>query len=203
MSSRSEKQNHTLSFTRDSRIQWVCIQFCISCTHSACHCHKIYGEEEKIYGYNDLVIDVSDTRYAPAMCIDASFQLKFASGSLAQYLSIRHSAKLGSSSTVDDVEGTLSGFIPEGESDGYSPFSSCPNLCATGYYTDEASFLARVAEDATSFKPTGQLIHTYTRPSPFDSDKGKGKGPAQQHSLDSESEDAVVFEVYHVSPFLP
>ena len=41
-------------------------------------------------------------------------QLKFASGSLVQYLSVKRSAKLGSASTVDDVEGTLSNFIPPG-----------------------------------------------------------------------------------------
>ena len=41
-------------------------------------------------------------------------QLRFASGSLAQYLSVKYSEKLGSSSTVDDVEGTLAGFIPSG-----------------------------------------------------------------------------------------
>ncbi|KAH7918483.1 histone acetyltransferase type B [Leucogyrophana mollusca] len=93
--------------------------------------YPIYGEDEKIYGYRDLVID-----------------LRFASGSLAQYLSIRHAEKLGSSSTVDDVEGTLKEYIP-------------PN-----YDTDETAFLARVEQDATAFKPTGTLIHSYTRPSP-------------------------------------
>lgn len=41
-------------------------------------------------------------------------QLRFASGSLTQYLSVKYSEKLGSSSTVDDVEGTLAGFIPSG-----------------------------------------------------------------------------------------
>lgn len=48
-----------------------------------------------------------------AQCLAVS-QLRFASGSLAQYLSVKYSEKLGSSSTVDDVEGTLAGFIPSG-----------------------------------------------------------------------------------------
>jgi histone acetyltransferase 1 len=57
--------------------------------------------------------------------------------------------------------------------------------------------LARVEEDATNFKPSGQLIYSYIRPSPLQT--GKGKGAVQIQNLDLESEDAVVFEVYHVS----
>ncbi|PPQ70918.1 hypothetical protein CVT24_009980 [Panaeolus cyanescens] len=57
--------------------------------------YPIYGEDEKIYGYQDLVID-----------------LRFTSGSLRQYLSVNYSKKLESTSTVDDVEGILAKFIP-------------------------------------------------------------------------------------------
>lgn len=64
-------------------------------------------------------------------------------------------------------------------------------LTFADYYQDEKAFLARVEEDATTFRPTGQLIHTYTRPV----SDSKGKGVA---TLDPESDDAVVFEVYHV-----
>lgn len=42
--------------------------------------------------------------------------MKFASGSLMQYLHISHSAQLAASTAVDDPEGTLSGFIPAGAS---------------------------------------------------------------------------------------
>lgn len=66
---------------------------------------------------------------------------------------------------------------------------------AIGYYKDEAEFLNRVEEDATSFKPHGDLIHTYVRPSPSAVGKGKSKSAA---ALNAQSEDAVVFEVYHV-----
>ncbi|KAJ7043083.1 histone acetyltransferase type B catalytic subunit [Mycena alexandri] len=125
--------------------------------------YPIFGEEEKIYGYNDLVID-----------------LRFASGSLVQFLEVKHSKKLASSSTVDDVDKTLTGFMP------------------TDFYRDEKAFLARVEEDATTFKPTGQMIYTYTRPAPAASNS-KGKGVAQPQMLDPESEDAVVFEVYHTT----
>jgi histone acetyltransferase 1 len=59
--------------------------------------------------------------------------------------------------------------------------------------------LGRVEEDATTFKPSGQLIYSYTRPSPVQNGKGKGKGAVQIQNLNPESEDAVVFEVYHVS----
>ncbi|KAJ7915537.1 histone acetyltransferase type B catalytic subunit [Mycena leptocephala] len=126
--------------------------------------YPIFGEEEKIYGYNDLVID-----------------LRFASGSLAQFLKVKYAKKLASSSTVDDVQGTLTSFMP------------------SDYYQDEKAFLARVEEDATTFRPTGQMIYTYTRPTPHSSANSKGKGVAQPQTLDPESQDAVVFEVYHAT----
>jgi histone acetyltransferase 1 len=121
--------------------------------------YPIFGEDEKIYGYKDLVID-----------------LRFASGSLVQYLAVHHSEKLRSSSTVDDVEGTLDKFIPQ------------------GYFKDEKAFLARVEEDANEFKPFGELIHSYTRPSPLSAGKGKGVAP-----IDPQSDDAIVFEVYYTT----
>ncbi|KAI9569009.1 acyl-CoA N-acyltransferase [Boletus coccyginus] len=93
--------------------------------------YPIYGEDEKIYGYQDLVID-----------------FRFASGSLAQFLSVRYAGKLPASSTVDDVEGVLGSFIP------------------SGYVTDEGAFLARIEKDATSFQPIGKCIHSYARPAP-------------------------------------
>ncbi|KAJ6500600.1 histone acetyltransferase type B catalytic subunit [Mycena sanguinolenta] len=126
--------------------------------------YPIFGEEEKIYGYNDLVID-----------------LRFASGSLVQFLNVKYSKQLAASSTVDDVQKTLTGFMP------------------SDYYQDENAFLARVNEDATTFRPTGQLIYTYTRPAPHCSAHSKGKGIAHPQTLDPESEDAVVFEVYHAT----
>lgn len=77
------------------------------------------------------------------------------------------------------------------------PFQLCSiNLWPTygsGYYKDEAAFLMRVEEDATTFKPHGDLIHTYTRPSLSASGKGKSIAP-----LSPEHKDAVVYEVYHV-----
>ncbi|KZV70737.1 histone acetyltransferase type B catalytic subunit [Peniophora sp. CONT] len=122
--------------------------------------YPIYGEDEKIYGYRDLVID-----------------LRFASGSLTQYLDVRHSKKLeaSASTTVDDVKGTLEKYI------------------TTDYYKSEADFLARVEEDAESFKPFGEKIYSYTRPSPASRSKGKSTAPV----LPEEDEDAVVYEVYH------
>ncbi|OAX41608.1 acyl-CoA N-acyltransferase [Rhizopogon vinicolor AM-OR11-026] len=113
--------------------------------------YPIYGEDEKIYGYQDLVID-----------------LRFASGSLAQYLSVRYAEKLDASTTVDNVEGILKEFIPP------------------DYDTDEEAFLSRVEEDAASFRPIGKLIHSYTRPAPSTSEST------------SATSEAVEFEVYHV-----
>ncbi|KAI0040276.1 histone acetyltransferase type B [Auriscalpium vulgare] len=120
--------------------------------------YPIFGEEEKIYGYRDLVLD-----------------LRFASGSLKQYLNIMHSA-VASSSTVDDVQGTLTKYIPE------------------DYYKTEEGFLGRVEEEADSFRPFGKKIYSYTRPAPGSSSKGKGPAVA----LAEDDEDAAVFEVWHV-----
>ncbi|KAG1836638.1 acyl-CoA N-acyltransferase [Suillus subalutaceus] len=114
--------------------------------------YPIYGEDERIYGYQDLVID-----------------LRFASGSLAQYLSVRYAQKLDASTTVDNVEGILKEFIPP------------------DYDTDEATFLTRVQEDAVSFKPIGNVIHTYTRPAPSTSGSS------------SATREVVEYEVYHAT----
>ncbi|KAI0032357.1 acyl-CoA N-acyltransferase [Vararia minispora EC-137] len=120
--------------------------------------YPIYGEDEKIYGYKDLVID-----------------LRFASGSLVQFLDIRYSETLPSSSTIDDVRGAFERFLPK-------------DLCST-----EEEFLSRVERDAETFRPFGQRIHSYTRPLP--SSRSKGKGTATP--LSEDDEDAVVFEVYY------
>jgi hypothetical protein len=89
-----------------------------------------------------------------------------------------------------------------------SAFFQCPSLLILSslfldYYQDEKAFLARVEEDATTFRPTGQMIYTYTRPTPHSSANSKGKGVAQPQTLDPESQDAVVFEVYHVRFCIP
>jgi len=65
------------------------------------------------------------------------------------------------------------------------------------YYKDQTAFEAQVEADATSFKPSGQMIYSYTRQSPILTGKGKGT----TDSLHSESDNAVVFEAYHVSLF--
>ncbi|KAL4065245.1 acyl-CoA N-acyltransferase [Scleroderma citrinum] len=116
--------------------------------------YPIYGEDEKIYGYQDLVID-----------------LRFTSGSLAYFLSVHYAKKLDASSTVDDVESILKEFIPP------------------EYETDEATFAARVEEDAVSFKPIGKLIHSYSRRLPASS---------TLNSVDA-STDTVEYEVYHAT----
>jgi len=65
---------------------------------------------------------------------------------------------------------------------------------------DEEAFKAYVEQDATTFKPMGEKMYSYTRRSPAAKDKGKGVISAVD--LDPESEDTLVFEVYHVRPCL-
>ncbi|KIK54554.1 hypothetical protein GYMLUDRAFT_48688 [Collybiopsis luxurians FD-317 M1] len=124
--------------------------------------YPIFGEEEKIYGYKDLNID-----------------LKFTSGSLKQFLYVQWSDKLKSADTVDNVDGIIRQFLPE------------------EVETDEEIFQAQVEHDATSFKPSGELIYSYTR----SASKGKAKDVArlEQGTLNPDDEDAIVYEVYHTT----
>ncbi|KAI0093745.1 histone acetyltransferase type B catalytic subunit [Irpex rosettiformis] len=78
--------------------------------------YPIYGEDEKIYGYKDLAID-----------------LRFASGSLSTYLGISYSAKLPSPSPVDDVEATLAEFIPAGYIQDLDKFLEVVETDAVGF----------------------------------------------------------------------
>lgn len=76
---------------------------------------QIFGEQEKIYGYENLRIDVSTcSSFLPIeYVLDASIQLGFASGSLRQYLAIEHTAKIPDT-TIDNPEKQLYDFIPPG-----------------------------------------------------------------------------------------
>ncbi|KAA1477089.1 histone acetyltransferase type B catalytic subunit [Dentipellis sp. KUC8613] len=122
--------------------------------------YPIYGEEEKIYGYKDLVID-----------------LRFASGSLKQYLDIRYSASLPSSSTVDDVRGTLEKYIP------------------ADYYKTEEAFLSDVEAEAEAFQPLGKKLYSYTRPKP----SFWKKGEPLVEPLAEDDPEAVVYEAWHAT----
>lgn len=63
---------------------------------------------------------------------------------------------------------------------------------------DEEAFRAQVEEDAVSFKPIGTLIHSYTRHS------GTGKGKGKETALvEPDSDEALVFEAYHVCDKTP
>ncbi|KAF8515885.1 acyl-CoA N-acyltransferase [Gautieria morchelliformis] len=126
--------------------------------------YPIFGDEEKIYGYQDLRVD-----------------LKFASGSLAQFLSVKQSTRLPK--TADDIEGTLYKFIP------------------SDYLKSEGEFLKGVERDATTFRPPGTKIASYTRRTPGIG-KGKGKTRAVE-PVDEDADDAVVFEVYHATMATP
>jgi hypothetical protein len=68
------------------------------------------------------------------------------------------------------------------------------------YTNNSEAFGKMVEDDATSFKPFGRMVYSYTRPNPAVSEKGKGKSVAlPKEGLDPKSADAVEFEVWHVS----
>ncbi|WWC60146.1 histone acetyltransferase type B catalytic subunit [Kwoniella dejecticola CBS 10117] len=131
--------------------------------------YPIFGEHEKIFGYKGLDI-----------------QLKFASGSLRQYLSINYDAKITSTATpADEIEGQLYKFIPP------------------DYTKSELDFKRIVERDAETFKPLGEKIGSYVRSSAPAKGKSKGKGKAKGKEVQvdgngeiKEDEGAVVFEMY-------
>ncbi|KAH7103851.1 histone acetyltransferase type B catalytic subunit [Auriculariales sp. MPI-PUGE-AT-0066] len=120
--------------------------------------YPIYGEEEKIYGYKDLKID-----------------LRVASGSLATYFAVSHSAKLAAG-TVDDAEGKLK------------------DKLSTDICRSEDEFSSRVEQDALSFRPPGRKIASYVRAAELS--KGKGRVNA---TTSEDDDNAVVYEVYHAT----
>lgn len=143
--------------------------------------YPIFGDQEKIYGYEGL-----------------SISLKFASGSLKQYLDISFDEKIDSKDTpAEDIEGKLYNFIP------------------SDYTKSSSTFDETVEKDAEAFKPLGEKLAAYVRPSAAAlagasgsgkkgkaKGKGKGKGKANgavEVTVEEDSEDAVVYEVYKVS----
>ncbi|CAK9787123.1 histone acetyltransferase type B [Cutaneotrichosporon oleaginosum] len=121
--------------------------------------YPIFGDQEKIFGYRDL-----------------SIQLRFASGSLKQYLSINYDEKLDSEDTpADDVERELYKFIP-------------PD------YTKSAVDFDTTVKADSGFTPCGDKIASYSRAAATSKGKGKANGAAAPSEDD---DDAVVFEVYH------
>ncbi|KAG8957301.1 histone acetyltransferase 1 [Tulasnella sp. 419] len=119
--------------------------------------YPIFGEGEKIYGYEDLEI-----------------HLKFASGSLRQFLSVQWGSKVAN---ADDVEGTLYKFIPP------------------DYHKSEADFMAGVQGDSTTFRPFGVKIYSYT---PASYNRGTSKREDDQEPPAPFQDDSVVYEVYWV-----
>lgn len=169
--------------------------------------YPIFGEEETIFGYKNLDIDVSRRSSPPPAPLYASFgsprppfaQYRFASGSLAQYLKVSYDAKFPETATVkaDDPEKTLYKFIPP------------------DYLKDLDAFNKVLEKDAVEFKPLGTEIGAYRMKSEGastgvangSSAKGKGKGkstggpvlPERQWEVlgDGEGEDdEVVYEAY-------
>ncbi|WRT65548.1 histone acetyltransferase type B catalytic subunit [Kwoniella shivajii] len=130
--------------------------------------YPIFGEHEKIFGYKGLDI-----------------QLKFASGSLRQYLSINYDSRLNSTATpADELEGTLYKFIP------------------SDYTKSDLDFQKIVETDAENFKPLGERVGSYVKQAKSKSkSKGKGKGKgkvedAGDGEIKEDDEGAVVFEMY-------
>lgn len=67
------------------------------------------------------------------------------------------------------------------------------------YLKSEPDFLKKVEHDATAFRPPGTKIASYARRAP-DTGNSKGKGKTRADApVDEDADDAVVYEVYHVS----
>lgn len=76
-------------------------------------------------------------------------------------MNISYSKKLPAS-TADDVEGKLYDFIPAGQKDRLPLFSWC-DITSTDFLKNETTFKERVELDATSFRPLGEKVHSYSR----------------------------------------
>ncbi|GAA5878427.1 hypothetical protein JCM16303_002770 [Sporobolomyces ruberrimus] len=105
--------------------------------------YPIFGEQETIFGYQGLSIDY-----------------RFASGSLAQYLSITHESKFPPTGSVeaDDPEKILYEYIPPSYSKSLEEFEKI------------------VERDAKEFKPVGEKIGSYRISSKAAAANGHGKG---------------------------
>lgn len=112
--------------------------------------YPIFGEEEKIFGYKGLEIDV---RPLPPLSIlpwwradtPHATQYRFASGSLSSYLKISYDSKFPETTTVkpDDPEKVLYEFIPP------------------DYAKNLDEFEATVEKDAGTFRPLGTKVGAY------------------------------------------
>lgn len=71
---------------------------------------------------------------------------------------------------------------------------------SSGVYTSEADFMKRVEQDATSFRPSGSLVHSYSRSARKMSNSRKHASHPQSVYTPDE-EEIVEFEVYHVRVF--
>lgn len=84
--------------------------------------YPIFGDQEMIYGYKGLSIEVSQDEFVThsyglrrSLAFNArTLQLNMTSGSLHQYLKISYTEKVDSQ--ADDIEGTLFKFIPPSSS---------------------------------------------------------------------------------------
>lgn len=157
------------------------------------------------------------------------------SGSLFQCLQVSQEAKIDSEATpADDIEGALKAHLAPGELCFLPSFLSLPlfdpihppselvissqmltssphhRVFFPDYTTSLSTFQTRLAQDATSFRPFGRKIGSYTRPSGAKEaeSKGKGKGKASNESNpkkralegdEEEEEGDVVFEMWKVS----
>lgn len=112
---------------------------------------------------------------------------------MRQYLDVTHDSKIDSEATpAEDVEGKLYKFIP------------------ADYTKSASTFEKTVEDDATSFRPLGEKLAAYVRPSgaylaslaPKVKGKGKGKANGGVVVVDvaEDSSDAVVYEIYKVRP---
>jgi len=131
--------------------------------------YPIYGEKERIFGYEGLEI-----------------KLSFASGSLKQLLEVKFEEQIDSEATpADDVEGLLYNFIPADYTKSAFAFEQLVDTEATSFkpHGEKIGSYVRQAASA-SLKNKG---------------KGKAKANgAEQADLSEDDENAVVYEMYKV-----
>ncbi|PCH38402.1 acyl-CoA N-acyltransferase [Wolfiporia cocos MD-104 SS10] len=134
--------------------------------------YPMFGEDEKIYGYRDLSVD-----------------LKFASGSLATHLSLTSSAMVASTSARDNVLSTLTRFLPPPSDD-----ASCATAddFSTRVEADALAFRPHGDCVFSYSRPVSALGKGKARDGADD-----GKAYRISPVLSPEDAETVEFEVYH------
>jgi len=137
-------------------------------------CHQIFGDGETIFGYENLKIKVY-----------------FTAGSLRSYIGIQHSKKIPASMIAQGV-------------DADNIIESLEKVIQPGYYVNMDLFSACIEKEALSFKPFGELLHSFDKVLPSKTNPSKQNGNSTYSTLSNgQGMGASTFEIYACDMTVP